>query len=458
LLERGEQQWAAKQLEAAQQSYMTFLQRYPTHPTSHLIATRVADVLREQQRPREALEAYLKVVDTYPGSEGALISQIRMAELGAAVPDLLPTTEERRYAAFHQPLQTLNRLIQEYPMSPLADVARFKTGEILLQRQEFPAALETFEQLLSRPIQDTLRREVQAGLRQTLVRMLAAHQHQGDFVAVLQTFFTHKGHLESAEAAHADLLLPVAISYARLGLLDEAQSLLQTLIDTAPTPQKRAPAALEQATLLAKRGQTAAVKGLLTPLEQFTDTAMRGRALLLLTTSALQEKRPADALRYAHLAEAILTSPSERTTLLSLLGQGYAAQGEADKSVQSFQTCAEVATASDQAAPLPIAETCLLRAGAVRVAQGQLQEALALYARVLQAFPQSQHAEWVQFRIADLHRQLAAEPQMLNTLTALRSGANNPLWQKVAAEYLDDTEWQKRFHERLATFQNSLMR
>jgi tetratricopeptide (TPR) repeat protein len=210
--------------------------------------------------------------------------------------------------------------------------------------------------------------------------------------------------------------------------------------------------------LLAKRGQTAAVKGLLTPLEQFTDTAMRGRALLLLTTSALQEKRPADALRYAHLAEAILTSPSERTTLLSLLGQGYAAQGEADKSVQSFQTCAEVATASDQAAPLPIAETCLLRAGAVRVAQGQLQEALALYARVLQAFPQSQHAEWVQFRIADLHRQLAAEPQMLNTLTALRSGANNPLWQKVAAEYLDDTEWQKRFHERLATFQNSLMR
>src|SRR5262249_38670333 len=119
LLERAEKQWAARQFEAAQRSYTAFLQRYPEHPSNHLIAARVADILRAQEHSRAALEAYAVVIQGYPGSEGALISQIRMAELGTTFPDLLPAGDEPRYAAYRHPLETLRRVTSDYPFNPL---------------------------------------------------------------------------------------------------------------------------------------------------------------------------------------------------------------------------------------------------------------------------------------------------------------------------------------------------
>jgi len=174
LLEQAEKQWAARQLEAAQRSYTAFLQRYPEHSNNHLIAARVADILRAQEHYRAALEAYVVVEQGYPGSEGALISQIRMAELGTTSPDLLPTGDEPRYAAYRHPLETLRRLTSDYPFNPLADVARFKLAEILLQQQDIAAALDLLQQLLRRPLQDALRRDVEQQLRQALGRQLEA--------------------------------------------------------------------------------------------------------------------------------------------------------------------------------------------------------------------------------------------------------------------------------------------
>ena len=165
LLERAEKQWAARQIDAAQRSYTAFLQRHPEHPSNHLVAARVADILRTQGHYREALEAYTAVVQGYPGSEGAIISQIRMAELGSTLPDLLPAGDEPRYAAYRHPLQTLRRLTYDYPFNPLADVARFKMAEILLQQQDIAAAMDLLQQLLRRPLQDTLRRDVEQQLR-----------------------------------------------------------------------------------------------------------------------------------------------------------------------------------------------------------------------------------------------------------------------------------------------------
>src|SRR5215831_4964422 len=209
LLERAEKQWAARQLEAAQRSYTAFLQRYPEHSSNHLIAARVADILRAQEHSRAALEAYAVVVQGYPGSEGALISQIRMAELGTTFPDLLPAGDEPRYAAYRHPLETLRRLASDYPFNPLADVARFKLAEMLLQQQDITAALDLLQQLLRRPLPDALRRDVEQQLRQALARQLDAYQRQGAYIDVLRTFFAYKPSLPPTEAGHSDLLYPL---------------------------------------------------------------------------------------------------------------------------------------------------------------------------------------------------------------------------------------------------------
>jgi tetratricopeptide (TPR) repeat protein len=451
LLERAEKQWAARQLEAAQRSYTAFLQRYPEHPSNHLIAARVADILRAQEHYRAALEAYVVVVQGYPGSEGALISQIRMAELGTTFPNLLPAGDEPRYAAYRHPLETLRRLTSDYPFNPLADVARFKLAEMLLQQQDIAAALDLLQQLLRRPLQDALRRDVEQQLRQALGRQLDAYQRQGAFFDVLRTFFAYKPSLPPTEAGHSDLLYPLVASYVQLGLLDEAQSLLPTLLNAAATPIQRAHIALAQATLFAQNGRDDVVTALLSPLQQFTDPTMRGQALLLLTESAWRAQRADEVVRYANLGEAILTGPVERTKFFTILGQAYETQGEVNKAMQAFRKCAEVLDAGERA------ETCLLRAAVLHAVQGQHEPALALYERMLQTFPDS-YKEGLLFRIAESHRQQFDKGQMLAAFTRLREHTQDALWQKVATEYLEQAQWQERLQERLAVVQNTLMR
>jgi tetratricopeptide (TPR) repeat protein len=391
------------------------------------------------------------VLQGYPGSEGAIISQIRMAELGTTLPDLLSDGDERRYAAYRQPLQTLRRLTTDYPLSPLADVARFKIAEILLQQQDIAAALDLLQQLLRRPLQDALRRDVEQQLRQALGRQLDAYQRQGAFFDVLRTFFAYKPSLSPTETGHPDLLSPLVASYVQLGLLDEAQSLLQTLLDAAATPIQRAHMALAQATLFAQGGCDEVVTTLLHPLQQFTDPTMRGQALLLLTESAWRAQRPDDVVHYAGVGEAILTGAPERIRFFTILGQAYEAQGDIHKALQTFHKCATVPEAGERA------ETCLLRAAGLHAAQGQHKSALALYEHVLQTLPHS-NKEGLLFRIAESHRQQLNKTQMLATFTRLREHTQDAFWHKVATEYLEQAQWQERFQERLAVFQNTLMR
>jgi hypothetical protein len=47
---------------------------------------------------------------------------------------------------------------------------------------------------------------------------------------------------------------------------------------------------------------------------------------------------------------------------------------------------------------------------------------------------------------------------MLAAFTRLREHTQDAFWQKIATEYLEQAQWQERLQERLAVFQNTLMR
>ena len=76
---------------------------------------------------------------------------------------------------------------------------------------------------------------------------------------------------------------------------------------------------------------------------------------------------------------------------------------------------------------------------------------------MLQTVPPSSK-EGLLFRIAESHRQQLDKAQMLTAFTRLREHTQDTFWQKVAKEYLEQAQWQERLQERLAVFQNTLMR
>jgi tetratricopeptide (TPR) repeat protein len=457
LLHIAERQWQQGQFSAAQRSYQKFLAHFPGHAHNHLIAVRLADMLQNQRQYRTALEAYADVITTYPGSEGAIISEMRMAELGIQDPELLPRDGDLRFRAYHSPIEALRLLIQKYPMNSLADVARFKLGVLQLQRHQAQAALTGFAELLSKPLKEDLRLEVQVKYREALQNIMAAFHSQGQYAEVLHTFFVHKGMLAPHEAESPDFLLPLALSYARLGLFPEAQSLFKVQRAAPVTPQQRSVAALEQAHALVAEGLLQDAKKLLQSALPGAEGTPREQMLLALGRFALQTGQPTEAVHYLRQGLETASSPAERATLFAHLGEGYAALGQEKEGLQAFQQCKEIATAAAPP-PFPIAATCLFRVAELLLAQRQYSPALAAYQQLLADFPQTGHRDWVLLRIATLARRLPDLEQMQNTLAPLQETSAGPLWQKVAAEALEDATWQQQFHERLAEFQNTLMR
>jgi tetratricopeptide (TPR) repeat protein len=362
LLGLAEYQWKQGQLDKARLSYTLFLERFPGYPTNHFIAVRLADIFRAKQDYRTALESYAKVMTTYPGTEGAFISQMHMAELGVQMPGLLPDKGFPRYFSYHHPLEALNAFIQNYPAHPLVDVACFKIGTLLLTRQESLAALDVFQQLLAKPLKPELRQEVQDKVREALQSIIAEQQRSGRDMEVLRTFFTHKELLAPTAAAHPDFLLPVAVSYARLGLLPEAQSLFQSLLPLAATPAQRAEFGGELLRILLQQGLFNEAKEVLRTVETALPAETRGQFLFALGKLAWQGGQAATAMQYLRQGQNLLPTPSERSELLSLLGAISLVQGKETDGLQALQHCVEVATVAGQP-PLPQAETCLPEAG-----------------------------------------------------------------------------------------------
>jgi tetratricopeptide (TPR) repeat protein len=452
VLRQAELQWQQGDFEAAQQSYQAFLERFPHYKHNHLIMVRLADLLQQQQLLREALEAYAEVITTSPSSEGALISQVRMAELGMQSPELLPQSNEPQFLAYHQPLSGLQKLIQTYPASPVANIARLKLGEFRLQHNDLQAALTTFSQLLKKSLEPVLFQEARSMLDQTLKRLLATQQQKGEYLEVLRTFFRNQEHLPSEAAFHPDLLLPVALSYARLGLDAEAQGLLQRLTDGTTPPKQKTIAALEQAQLIFKHGHPQTALDLLEPLVPIAEPVLRKEVLLLLGTVAVQAGEPAKALNYLDMARHLVVSPPERVRLFTLLAEEYLTQGDTPQGLHALQQCVGVHT--EEGVPLPETDTCMFRLAGIFFAHRQFESALQEYQQLLQAFPKSHYKEMSLFHMAKIYQELEDEQQTIETLNQLRDSTTNSLWKKVALDYLDDMAWQKHFHHSLAALQD----
>ena len=102
----------------AQRAYQQFLQEYPSHtlaPDAHFY---LADILAQQDRPQDAIQAFLEIQRLYPTAARVPDALYRVAILQR---DLGNTAEARA---------TLQRIINTYPDAPMAMLARDLLEEI----------------------------------------------------------------------------------------------------------------------------------------------------------------------------------------------------------------------------------------------------------------------------------------------------------------------------------------
>jgi tol-pal system protein YbgF len=121
----AEQLWAVAReqhqrgsFSTAQRAYAQFLEEYPSHPLAPEAHFFLADILAQQDRPEDAIDAFLEIQRLYPTASRVPDALFRVAILQR---DLGNTGEART---------TLERIINTYPDAPMALLARDLLEEI----------------------------------------------------------------------------------------------------------------------------------------------------------------------------------------------------------------------------------------------------------------------------------------------------------------------------------------
>lgn len=137
-----------------------FLKKFPQHPLTPRVLWNLGHIFEEQGDFRSAVNIYDRLQKTYPYSFWAAQTREREKEIFARYPDLVPQWNDQKLyregehlyklGLFRQAKDVLNRLVQEFPKSPLLEKSLPVLGRTQYKLRENQAALETFEDFLSR--------------------------------------------------------------------------------------------------------------------------------------------------------------------------------------------------------------------------------------------------------------------------------------------------------------------
>ena len=101
----------------ARSMLFTALNIFPNQPYNHIIMTKIGDTYREEGKIEQALKVYSQNGVLYPDSRGAMVSEIKMADLGVKNPGFY------NFIQYLEPLKVYQTVVEKYPATELAEEA-----------------------------------------------------------------------------------------------------------------------------------------------------------------------------------------------------------------------------------------------------------------------------------------------------------------------------------------------
>jgi len=181
---------------------------FPDIDSNHIVLTRIADTFVDEDQIEKAKAVYHLVTETYPGTDGFVISSIRLAK----------HLEERveREAIY-------NRIIREYPDHPMAKLSRLRIAEIQYKAGEFTKSIDTINELLAESPR-ALRREASFLKKESLESYFRELDKQNDYPRILKKYEEEKYMVRRLDAP--ELFLLVGNSYYQGYLYAQSADLL----------------------------------------------------------------------------------------------------------------------------------------------------------------------------------------------------------------------------------------
>jgi tetratricopeptide (TPR) repeat protein len=419
---------------------------FPEQPYNHIIVTKIGDTYREEEKEEQALKVYSQNDVLYPDSRGAMISEIKMADLEVSNPGFF------NFIQYLEPLEVYQKAIEKYPTTDLAEEVLYKEGRAPVDQKKSKECISSLLAVLEEYPDSELSENCFYSLQKNLVKLIDSHFSDGYYYSILEVYYQYKENLLS-EIKDTNTLFQIGESFRQAGFYDEALELYGKAEGLYPPNHPEDEFTFRVGEIyLHTKAYVKAAKLFEKIVSTFPDSDFYERSLHSLADTYFEQKRYGEAKRAyrAALENGMRSIPGIKS--LFRLGKCYQAMGEETLTVETFEQTIRVA---EDLGPEDGADT-FVREGYFTLADFLYQiqwyaDAIKVYNQAIERFPEDERAQWALYRIAATYRNAgkgSAEVESFKKLAA--SESEESFWKTGAGEQIRNLEWEIKNRDYLA--------
>jgi len=429
LLYAGYSYYELGQLKEARDTLTEVLNYFPKMKSNHIVLTKIADTYSEEGVKSKACKLYRLAVRMYPGSEGALISLLRLAdESEKAIPGndrsrdgMLITGKTAR--------EIYEDIIEKHPDSPLFDLVMLKLAILHHKNKDYDQSIATLQKLLAKHPQTPLKEEIKVAMAKSFKAIVERETEAG----TPENAIAYCEQLQSVLRIDdmPDLLLLVGDTYRRLCMYLQALSAFQKA-------RRFYSEGDEPACLLFGLGESfymvnrfdKAEPILKAFLVKYPEHKGASAAYYLLGNILVQRKEYREALQSFNMALQQKPDPHHQVKVLMGVANVLTNQGKHGKAVSYFKRAIALIT-KNKAGSSEDLYIAYRELGESYLAVGGMKKAVTAFENALELNPKDFRAPGLQFRLAQCYHRLKATDKAQEMWNGVLS-SGDPFWSDMA--------------------------
>ena len=453
-----------KNFDQALSIFLALEEYSPQHELTSKAVTFCGDIYVEQGKISEAIPVYQRVIDNYPDSIGALVSQIRMADLGVehpetgATPAVFITNSSFPFYTFLDPMWAYRETIQTKTASPfhaildpiwayrqimqrktadlvLVHLAEYKLGLALRKKGKHGEAVTVFQSLLEKAPEERIYQDCLYALKQELVNYLSQNFQKKDYLKVIKIYKENEDLLDSFLREEKAPLpyFEIAQSYQNLNFYPPAIRLYQKTRETGVQDTLSGQISFQLGQIFFQTGE---YQKAVDSLREISNSPSLAFAALSLMGDVYREKKDYTKALDHYLAALAIQPLQQGQSIKQLLrvGQCYERLGKTPEAIQSFSKAADLAQKEKATSGQPLAEICLHLADCQYKTQ-EYTAALKTYQKLSRLSPNQEDRDWVLFQIGNCSLKKAEPKIAQDAFKKLKENNQDTIWPVVSDQW-----------------------
>jgi TolA-binding protein len=419
---------------------------FPDQEYNHIILTKIGDSYRVEGKVEEALKVYSQNSALYPESKGALISEIKMADIGVKNPGFF------KFDQYLEPLEVYQRIIEKYPITDLAEEALYKQGFAYAKQKRHQKAILSLETVLDEYPDSELSKRCFYSLQENLSMLINSYFSEEKYYPILDL---HKKYETPflVDIKDSKTFFQIGESFRQIGLYAKAFGMYEKARRIYPPTHPEDELILRTGeTCLLKKEYYKAENLFKKMINNFPASNYRRIALHnLADTYFEQESYEKARLAYLSVLGGTRRIPRDLKGFFCL-GKSYQAIGNVSLTIDAYRQVIQVAEGLGK----EWLEDEYVIKSYFQLADYLYQirryvDAIKVYTQAIERYPEDERTQWALYRIAAGYRKVGKEGVEIESLKNLASkGSRGAFWEKVISENIRNLEWEASNSEHLA--------